>query len=127
VVDPTGGLADGSSDVALVWLPVPELDEAYSCQVLTTEPRHVALPLGHRLAALDVVPFADLLDEPFLALPETAGPLRGYWLAEADAAADRLWSRRWSRRRTRRSRRSRTASAWRCSAQATRLCTPAPT
>jgi DNA-binding transcriptional LysR family regulator len=82
--DPSAGLADGSSDVALVWLPVPELDEAYSCQVLATEPRHVALPLGHRLAALDVVPFADLLDEPFLALPETAGPLRGYWLGEAE-------------------------------------------
>ena len=24
---------------------------------------------------------ADLLDEPFLALPESAGPLRDYWLA----------------------------------------------
>ena len=27
------------------------------------------------------VSIADLLDEPFLALPESAGPLRDYWLA----------------------------------------------
>jgi DNA-binding transcriptional LysR family regulator len=82
--DPTGGLADGDTDVALVWLPVPGLDDAYSCQVLVTEPRWVALPLGHRLADLDVVPFAALLDEPFLALPASAGPLRAYWLGEAE-------------------------------------------
>jgi DNA-binding transcriptional LysR family regulator len=82
--DPTGGLADGSSDVALVWLPVPELDAEYSCQVLATEPRCVALPLGHRLAERDVVPFTELLDEPFLALPDTAGPLRDHWLGEPE-------------------------------------------
>jgi DNA-binding transcriptional LysR family regulator len=82
--DPTGGLVDGETDVALVWLPVPGLDDAYSCQVLVTEPRWVALPLGHRLADLDVVPFDALLDEPFLALPASAGPLRAYWLGEAE-------------------------------------------
>ena len=84
--DPTGGLADNSSDVSLVWLPVPELDGAYACQVLTTEPRWVALPAGHRLAAQDTIPFDKLLDEPFLALPETAGPLREYWLGEPERA-----------------------------------------
>jgi DNA-binding transcriptional LysR family regulator len=84
--DPTGGLADNSSDVSLVWLPVPELDRAYACQVLTTEPRWVALPAGHRLAAQKMIAFDALLDEPFLALPKTAGPLREYWLGEPERA-----------------------------------------
>jgi DNA-binding transcriptional LysR family regulator len=35
----------------------------------------------HPLASREVVPFAELLDEPFLALPQSAGPLRDYWLA----------------------------------------------
>lgn len=35
----------------------------------------------HRLASLPEIDFADLLDEPFLALPASAGPLRDYWLA----------------------------------------------
>src|SRR3984885_603773 len=43
-------------------------------------------PLARRLAARRAGPeapvdFADLLDEPFLALPRAAGPLRDYWLA----------------------------------------------
>lgn len=29
----------------------------------------------------ETVPFIELLDEPFLALPSAAGPLRDYWLA----------------------------------------------
>lgn len=82
--DPTGGLADGATDVALLWLPVPELDDAYSCQVLVTEPRCVALPVGHRLAELDEVPFPALKEESFLALPDSAGPLRDYWLGSAE-------------------------------------------
>jgi DNA-binding transcriptional LysR family regulator len=42
------------------------------------------MPDSHPLASHDVVDFADLLDEPFLALPHGAGPLRDYWLG-ADA------------------------------------------
>lgn len=79
--DPTAGVADGSSDVALVWLPVAEL-EALPSEVLVTEPRWVALPAAHPLAQRSDVAFRDLLDEPFLALPESAGVLRSYWLAE---------------------------------------------
>jgi hypothetical protein len=48
---------------------------------VATEPRLVALPAGHPLGARPVVEFADLLDEPFLALPASSGPLRGFWLA----------------------------------------------
>jgi DNA-binding transcriptional LysR family regulator len=85
--DPTAGLADGTSDVAYVWLPLPE-QERYDVLVVAEEARLVALPDGHRFAARDAVDFADLLDEPFLALPAAAGPLRDYWLA-TDARAGR--------------------------------------
>ncbi|KAA0024929.1 LysR family transcriptional regulator [Antrihabitans cavernicola] len=78
--DPTAGLADGGADVAFVWLPMPDL-ERYDLIVVAREPRMVALPASHRLAATDPIDFADLADEPFLALPASAGPLRDYWLA----------------------------------------------
>ncbi|MGV9268946.1 LysR family transcriptional regulator [Kitasatospora sp. NPDC003701] len=84
--DPTAGLADGSSDVAFVWLPLPD-DDRYQYAVVAREPRLVALPDGHPLvarAASDpegMLDFTDLLEEPFLALPPEAGPLRDYWLA----------------------------------------------
>ncbi|WP_432117161.1 LysR family transcriptional regulator [Streptomyces sp. bgisy032] len=78
--DPTAGLADGSADVAFVWLPLPGQDR-YAWAVVAEEPLMVALPDTHPLAARDTVDFTDLLDEPFLALPESTGPLRGHWLA----------------------------------------------
>lgn len=76
--DPTAGLASGEADVAIAWLPVP--DDGLSWQVVATEDRWVALPAGHRLAARDAVPLSELADEPFIALPRTAGPLREFWL-----------------------------------------------
>ncbi|MEW2519475.1 LysR family transcriptional regulator [Actinacidiphila alni] len=89
--DPTAGLADGGSDVAFVWLPLPG-QERYDSLVVAEEPRLVALPDTHPLAARTPVgapvDFADLLDEPFLALPAAAGPLRDYWLA-TDARSGR--------------------------------------
>ncbi|MCO6007478.1 LysR substrate-binding domain-containing protein [Actinoallomurus purpureus] len=78
--DPTAGLANGDVDVAVAWLPVP--DDGFSWKVITREDRWVALPAGHRLAALDVVPFAELADEPFIALPPEARALRDFWLAD---------------------------------------------
>jgi DNA-binding transcriptional LysR family regulator len=89
--DPTAGLADGSSDVAFVWLPLPD-QQRYQHLVVAEEPRLVAFPDGHPLAAKtpegEAVDFADFADEPFLALPPAAGPLRDYWLA-LDARAGR--------------------------------------
>jgi DNA-binding transcriptional LysR family regulator len=78
--DPTAGLADHSSDVALLWLPVPD-EPRLATTVLFTEPRWVALPEDHPLAAFETVPFDALLDEPFIALPKSSGQLRDYWLA----------------------------------------------
>ncbi len=77
--DPTAGLADATSDVAFLWLPIPADDIA--TRVLVTEPRWVALPSGHALAERAEIPFALLLDEPFVALPAAAGVLRDFWLA----------------------------------------------
>jgi DNA-binding transcriptional LysR family regulator len=78
--DPAAGLADGTSDVAFVWLPTPDDSELVTA-VLYTEPRWVALPDDHRLAERVTVPWPDLLDEGFIALPPTAGSLREFWLA----------------------------------------------
>jgi DNA-binding transcriptional LysR family regulator len=78
--DPTGGLADGDADVAFCWLPLPDAGR-YAWTVVAEEPRLIALPEAHPLAARAELDFADLADEPFLALPESAGPLRDHWLA----------------------------------------------
>jgi DNA-binding transcriptional LysR family regulator len=78
--DATAGLADGTADVAFVWLPLPGPGR-YTWIVVAEEPRLVAMPLTHPLATCEVIDFAELLDEPFLALPQSAGPLRDHWLA----------------------------------------------
>ncbi|MEE1817795.1 LysR substrate-binding domain-containing protein [Streptomyces sp. SP18ES09] len=78
--DPTAGLADGTSDVAFVWLPMIGPDR-FRWVVVAAEPRLVALPEAHPLAARAGLAMADLLDEPFLALPGTGPELRDHWLA----------------------------------------------
>ncbi|MFI6035544.1 LysR family transcriptional regulator [Streptomyces sp. NPDC051315] len=78
--DPSAGLAGGESDVAFVWLPLPDQDR-YAWTPIAEEAVHVALPETHPLAARAEIDFTDLLDEPFLALPESSGPLRDHWLA----------------------------------------------
>jgi DNA-binding transcriptional LysR family regulator len=78
--DASAGLADGEVDIAFVWLPFPGQD-AYEMCVVAREPRWVAFPEDHWLAGREDVAFSELLDEPFLALPDSAGPLRDHWLA----------------------------------------------
>ncbi|AQZ62616.1 unnamed protein product [[Actinomadura] parvosata subsp. kistnae] len=78
--DPTAGLAEGEVDVAFVWLPFPG-QEDFHVRVVAREPRWVAFRDDHWLASRDEVDFAELLDEKFLALPESAGELRDHWLA----------------------------------------------
>lgn len=78
--DPTAGLADSGSDVAFVWLPLAGADR-FRWVVVAAEPRLVALSEAHPLAARESLDFAELLDEPFLALPGTGPELRDYWLA----------------------------------------------
>lgn len=78
--EPTTGLGDGTTDVAVAWLPAPRNGEL-SWQVIAREERWVALPAGHRLAGRATVPFHELETEPFVALPASAGGLRDFWLA----------------------------------------------
>ena len=53
----------------------------------------MALPADHPLAGQPEVALAELLDEPFLALPASAGPLREHWLALPERAGARCGSR----------------------------------
>ena len=77
--DPTAGLRDRVTDAAFLWLPIDAEEIAY--EILVTERRVVALSAKHPLAARSSVSFLAIADEPLLALPETAGPLRDFWLA----------------------------------------------
>jgi DNA-binding transcriptional LysR family regulator len=81
--DPTAGLASGDVDAALLRLPFPGQDEV-RIEVLLTEPRWVALPATHPLAARDQISFRDLWDEPFVAAPTETGWWRDYWLATGE-------------------------------------------
>ncbi|WP_309117173.1 LysR family transcriptional regulator [Saccharothrix sp.] len=78
--DPTAGLATGEVDAALLRLPFPTQD-AYNLHILQTEPRWVALPHTHPLAAHTTIPFSALEDELFVAAPPETGAWRDYWLA----------------------------------------------
>ena len=69
-----------ASDVAFLWLPVPAGADLVT-KVLYREERWVALPDDHRLAAEASVPWSELVDEQFIALPRAAGNLRDFWLA----------------------------------------------
>ena len=81
--DPTSGLLDATSDLAFLWLPVPG-GERLATRTLWSEPRHVALCSKHPLAERPALRISDLLDEPFVALPPSAGVLRDHWLAMAE-------------------------------------------
>jgi DNA-binding transcriptional LysR family regulator len=86
--DPTAGLGDRTSDVAFVWLPLPG-DRRLVTEVLYREERWVALPDDHPLAGATHLSWQQLLDQPFIALPPTAGVLRDFWLALDERPTDR--------------------------------------
>jgi DNA-binding transcriptional LysR family regulator len=78
--DPTAGLRDRVTDAAFLWLPIDADDIVH--EILVTERRVIALSTKHPFAGRSSVAFADIADEPLLALPESAGPLRDFWLAQ---------------------------------------------
>jgi DNA-binding transcriptional LysR family regulator len=86
--DPTAGLADRTTDVAFLWLPMPP-DSDLVTQVLYREERWIALADDHRLADQPTVAWTELLDESFIALPPAAGGLRDFWVAADQWPADR--------------------------------------
>lgn len=77
--DPTAGLADSSVDIALLRPPVeiPNVEMA----VVAEERWMACLPRTHRFAGRRSLGIEELLDEPIVAAPESAGPWRDYWLA----------------------------------------------
>ncbi|MET8796086.1 LysR family transcriptional regulator [Nocardia sp. NPDC004568] len=83
--DPTGGLADGEVDIALLRLPFPGQDRL-RVRELFSEPRWVALASAHPLAERESIDFAELLDEPFVAAPAETGAWRDFWLVVAERA-----------------------------------------
>lgn len=77
--DPTAGLASGQVDIAFIRPPVDLPD---CSMVLIEEESWVAcLPRKHRLAARQSLSIFELLNEPIIAAPESAGSWRDYWLA----------------------------------------------
>src|SRR6516164_7001207 len=79
----SAGLASGDVDAALLRLPFPGQD-GVRIEVLLTEPRWIALPTTHPLAARDHIFFHQLWDEPFVAAPTETGFWRDYWLATSE-------------------------------------------
>jgi DNA-binding transcriptional LysR family regulator len=77
--DPTAGLADRTTDVALIRPPV-DLPE-HRMLILDSEDWVACLPRDHRLAGRDRLQIAELLDDPIVCAPATAGTWRDYWLA----------------------------------------------
>jgi DNA-binding transcriptional LysR family regulator len=86
--DPTAGLIDSTTDVALLWLPVASAGVGF--RKLLSEPRWVALAAGHPLADRTVIDFVELQDEYFVALPADAGVSRDFWLAARERAGRRV-------------------------------------
>ena len=80
--DPTAGLASGATDIALLRPPVdvPGMEMAVAAE----ESWVACLPRAHRLAGRSELRIEELLDEPIVAAPESAGIWRDYWIA-ADA------------------------------------------
>lgn len=78
--DPATGLVGELVDLAVAWLPVPD-GQGLSARIAAREDRWVALPAAHPLAGRREIEFAELADEPFIALPGAAGPMRDFWLA----------------------------------------------
>ena len=77
--DPTAGLADGTTEVAIIRPPV-DLPE-HRMFVLDAESWVACLPRDHRLAQRSELSIAELLDEPIVVAPATAGRWRDYWMA----------------------------------------------
>ena len=79
--DPSGGVRDGTTDVAITWTP---FDEAgLDVEQLTEEPRRIVLSRDHRLADAPQITVEDVLGEPFPVSDSTDPVYERFWtLAE---------------------------------------------
>jgi DNA-binding transcriptional LysR family regulator len=80
--DPTAGLADAKTDVALLRPPVDL--PGHSMVTLDTEYWVACLPRDHRFAGRADVHLRELLEDPIICAPESAGLWREYWMAMDD-------------------------------------------
>jgi DNA-binding transcriptional LysR family regulator len=81
--NPTAGLLTGDADAAFLRLPCPD-QHRLRVYELFAEPRGVALPAGHALAARERIEFRELWDEPFVAPHADSPEWRDYWLAAGE-------------------------------------------
>ncbi|MBD8585663.1 LysR family transcriptional regulator [Frigoribacterium sp. CFBP 13729] len=84
--DPTAGLGSGASDIAIVRPPV--LLPGLEMVVVARETWVACLPRAHALASRESLVIGELLDEPIVVAPASAGSWRDYWMA-ADVRGDR--------------------------------------
>jgi DNA-binding transcriptional LysR family regulator len=75
--DPSGGVRDGQSDVALVWRPFDET--GLSCEPLFTDERTAVLRAGHPLSKHRFVDAVRLADEPFVWVEDMDPVARDFW------------------------------------------------
>ena len=61
--DPSGGVRDGDTDIALIWTPVDE--RGLDVELLFAEPRVALLAADHPLATRERLTVDDLLDQPW--------------------------------------------------------------
>ncbi|ROS49541.1 LysR family transcriptional regulator [Frigoribacterium sp. PhB24] len=77
--DPTAGLQTGATDIALIRPPVETA--GLEMAVVAEESWVACLPRTHRLANRASLRVGELLDEPIVVAPKSAGQWRDYWMA----------------------------------------------
>jgi DNA-binding transcriptional LysR family regulator len=77
--DPTAGLGDRLTDIALIRPPVDL--PGHRMLILAEEAWVACLPRSHALAEREDVELAELLDQPIICAPASAGIWRDYWMA----------------------------------------------
>ena len=79
--DPSGGVRDGDTDIALIWTPVDE--RGLDVEPLFDEPRVAVLAADHALAARERLTVDDLLDQPWPGSQSADPVAEAFWtLAE---------------------------------------------
>ena len=79
--DATAGVEAGDCDAGFAWLGTT-INPRCDYVVVAEEPIMLAVNSQHRLAGRRQASFAEISNEPLVALPESAKELRSFWLAE---------------------------------------------
>ena len=79
--DATAGVEAGDCDAGFAWLGTT-INPRCDYVVVAEEPIMLAVNSQHRLTGRRQASFAEISNEPLVALPESAKELRSFWLAE---------------------------------------------